>query len=143
MTKKRPAVKRWLMGCGIGLLLLLIVIGGFIYWVSLVFGMHNQVYQQIKSPDGRYMATLAYRDGMTFGYFFVSLQTTAQWNPLQPNDAIPQDEVAEVAEEGLNTITWVGNHKLLVDYNKFGIEEAQFVLQTKTWRDVRIAYRGL
>ena len=104
--------------------------------------MHNQIYQEVKSPDGSYVATLAYRDGMTFGYFFVCLRPSAGWHALGADDPIPQDEVIEAAAEGIDHLAWQGNHTLVVQYEKSGVEAAQFVSQPKAWRDVRILYHG-
>ena len=135
-------VRYWLLG---SMVVLTVTIGSFSWRVNSVmqaFRMTNQVSQEIRSPDGKYVATLAYSDGPTFGYYFVALQPAADWHHLQPNDPIPQDEVAEVAAEGLNKITWAGNDKLVVSYDVSSNDKAQFMLRKKTWHDVRLVYRG-
>jgi hypothetical protein len=140
---KRPLIKRLVLGCGIVLLMALAAFGWYMHLLMQAFDMDNEDCTQLRSPDGRYVATLAYRNGMTFGFYFVCLQPAAGWHPLQPGDPIPQDEVAEVAAEGLDSLTWVGSHKLVVHYEKdTGNDKTEFVLQQKAWRDVRIAYRG-
>ncbi len=68
---------------------------------SLIGRMTNQVYSEQVSLGGRYVATLAYRDGLTYGYEFLSLQPRARWHPLRPDDPLPKDEVAEMADEGI------------------------------------------
>ena len=88
------------------------------------------------------MATLAYRDGPTFGYYFVSLQPAIGWHHLQPEAPLPHDEVAEVAAEGLETIAWAGADKLVVAYDKSSQDKTEFVLQKKTWHGVHLVYRG-
>lgn len=135
-------MKYWLLGIGLFLLGGAVVVAWYVNSVAQTFRMHNMVYQQISSPDGRYVATLAYSDGLTYGYYFVCLQPSAAWHSLQPDDPIPQGEVAEVAAEGLGPIHWQGGHKLVVGYAKSGEEQAQFVLQHRAWRDVRIVYHG-
>lgn len=134
--------KRGLVGGGIVLLAVLAVGGWNFYRLTQAFHMKNQVYSETRSPDGMSVATLAYRDGLTFGFYFVTLQPAAGWHPLQPDDPVPQTEVAEVAAEGLDAVTWHGPHTLVVTYEKSGEEHADFVLRKPRWRDVRIVYRG-
>ncbi len=107
--------------------------------------MQNEQIQEIRSPDGRYVATIAYSDGPTFGYYFVCLQPARGWKTLQENDAIPNDEIAEVAAEGLRPIAWKSNHELMIDYDATNDDDdkAQFTLQRKSWRDVGIVYHAL
>ena len=134
-------MRYWLLGIGIVLLGGVVVVTWYVNSMAQTFRMRNMVYQQVSSPDGRYVATLAYSDGPTYGYYFVCLQPSAGWRPLQSDDPIPPDEVAEVAAEGLGPIHWQGGHALVVGYAKSGVEQAQFVLQKRSWRDVRIVYR--
>lgn len=141
--QKKTKLKRWLTGIGIGLMVLFVGAGWYIDRVFFAIGeMRNEVYQEVKSPDGKYVATLAYSDGLTYGYYSVSLQTIQLWHPLGTNDSIPKDEVAEVAAEGVDHVSWHGNHKLVIDYEKTGVEAAEFTLRQKAWRDVQIAYQG-
>ena len=139
---RRPSIKYWLLAMAI----VLCGFVGYVWWdmdsMMQTFRMTNQVYQEVRSPDGRYMATLAYSDGLTYGYYFVSLVPVTGWHRLQPDDPIPHDEVAEVAAEGLDTISWKGTDELVVNYEKSGTEAAQFVIQKRAWRDVHIVYRG-
>ena len=140
---RKTKLTRWLFGCGAGILLTLLLAGWYINSAFHALGdMSNQVYQEVKSPDGRTVATLAYRSGMTFGYGFLCLQPSQNWHPLKPEDPIPPGEVVEVAAEGLDTISWQGNDKLVVTYTNSGNEAAQFVLKPKQWRNVAIVYRG-
>jgi hypothetical protein len=106
-------------------------------------GMTNMVYSVVKSPNNKYIATLAYRDGLTFGYYYVVLQTAAAWRPLKPGDPIPNGEVAEVAAEGLGPIQWKGNNCLLMDFDTSTDEKAVFVFRKPYWNDVKIVYNGL
>ncbi len=141
--QKKTKLKRWLTGIGIGVIVMLIGAGWYIDRVFLAIGeMRNENCQELKSPDGKYVATLAYSDGLTYGYYFVSLKTIQLWHPLGTNDPIPKDEVAEVAAEGINDVSWHGNHKLVVEYVKSGDEAAEFTLRQKVWHDVQIAYQG-
>lgn len=83
------------------------------------------------SPDGRYVATLAYTDGLTYGYYFVIVKPRHIWNIFEGGH-----EVTEAAAEGIDTINWKGNHTLVVHYDK----ECEFEVQEKRWRDVGIEY---
>lgn len=98
------------------------------------FGMWNMVEQTARSPDGRYEATLVYRDGLTFGYYFVALRPTAfsAFNILD----YPYTQVTEVAAEGLTGIRWSSRHTLVVEYDA----ETYFVQQDQFWHDIKITY---
>ena len=132
--------------CLSGGCLTILMLFGAGYWsvnrAMQAFSMHNQVHQETKSPDGKYVATLAYSDGLTYGYFFVSLQPSGGWHSLGSDDPIPKDEVVEVAAEGLDNITWQGNHTLIVKYVKSGDDAAVFEVKQKSWKDVHIVYRA-
>lgn len=140
-------LKRWLIA---GCLVLLMLSGAgawYVYEVIPIYSMSNQVYQETKSPNGKYVATLAYRDGLTFGYYFVCLHSSEDWQSLGANDSVPKDEVAEVAAEGLDSIAWQGDHTLIVNYvkSKPGKDNdlaADFVLKHQSWNDVHIIYHG-
>jgi len=140
-------LKRWLIA---GCLVLLMLSGTgawYVYEVIPIGSMSNQVYQETKSPDGNFVATLAYRDGLTFGYYFVCLHSSEGWHSLGADDPVPKDEVAEVAEEGLDSIAWQGNHILVVNYvkskpGKDNYLAANFVLKHQVWKDVHITYHG-
>ncbi len=143
MQARKTKIKRWLLSGGIGILLVLSVASWYINrTLNAIGSMNNEVFQEIKSPDGRNMATLAYRNGMTFGFGYICLQPVQGWHPLKPDDPVPASEIVEVAAEGLETISWKGNHKLVVVYENSGNEAAQFVTQPKQWQDVRIVYHG-
>ncbi len=128
-------------------LLAFAIVAVFCYKLSQVFHamrMRNEQVQEVRSPDGRYVATIAYSDGPTFGYYFVCVQFARSWKPLQEDDAIPNDEIAEVAAEGLGSIAWKSNHELMIDYDATNSDDkAEFTLQRKTWRDVAIVYHAL
>lgn len=134
---------RWLLGCGA---VFAVALAACAWWINSMmaktFRMSNMVYQEAISPDGKYAATLAYRDGLTSGFYYVSLQPKAGWHHLQPDDPILHDEIAEVAAEGLESLAWTWPRILIIDYDKSGADKTQFVIQKKSWRDVRIAYRG-
>lgn len=97
--------------------------------------MWNTVEQTSTSPDGRYEGTLVYRDGLTFGYYFVTLKPTSfsVFNILD----YPYKKVTEVAAEGLTGMSWSNKRTLVIDYDA----EAYFVQQDKSWRDVSLIYR--
>ena len=145
MTEERRITRRrWLLGIGVAVTLVLIYAGwSTVQGLQSIGAMTNQTYQQVKSPDGRYVATLAYRDGMTFGFGYICLQPLKDWHSLKLDDPLPKSEVVEVAAEGLQTISWKGNQTLIVTYQKSGEEAAQFVTQPQHWRDVTIVYRGV
>jgi len=104
--------------------------------------MTNEDIRELRSPDGKYVATLAYRDGLTEGFYYVSLSPAKGWHHLQANDPIPDDEVAEVAAEGLEKIAWAGSGKLIVTYDATSSEKAEFAFKKTVWHGVRIVYRG-
>ncbi len=78
VAQMKKSTKNWLIGIAMSVLIVFIALA----WLAnrqlnAIFGMTNQVYQETKSPDGNYAATLVYRDGLTFGYYFVTLQSLA------------------------------------------------------------------
>jgi hypothetical protein len=120
------------IGCVISVAVALIAV-----WVLGVvflspFRMHEDVVQQLVSPDGKYTAMLSYRDGLTFGYYHVTLERPALWGFRR------RDEVTEVASEGLDGIAWRGPRTLVIH---FSCPENEFVLQAHQWHGVRIAYK--
>lgn len=108
---------------------------------SLIGHMTNQVYSEQPSPDGRAVATLAYHDGLTYGYEFLSLRPRAGWRSLRPDDPIPADEVAEMADEGINRVTWAGPHTLIVWYDPSTPKDC-FVKRGTSWRGVRLVWKA-
>jgi hypothetical protein len=141
-TRRKKFIVRFLVAS----LGAVVVLGGgyILLCVQLMQGlrMDNEVSAEQRSPDGQYVATLAYRNGPTFGFYFVSLQPAEGWHSLDTYDPIPETEVAEVAAEGLGPVEWKGPHKLVIWYNSSGMEKAMFVKQQKHWRDVQIVYSG-
>jgi hypothetical protein len=99
------------------------------------FGMYNTVEQKVNSPDGRYQAILFYRDGLTFGYYFVAIKPTS-FSPLHILD-YPNTEIAEVASEGLSDVRWKDQRTLVIGY----YSDDPFVQQDKSWHDVKIIYK--
>jgi hypothetical protein len=95
------------------------------------FRMHEDEEQQLVSPDGKWTAVLSYRDGMTFGYYHVTLERPALWGLRRPH------EVTEVASEGLDGIAWRGPQTLVVRYS---CPANEFVVQELQWHGVRIVY---
>src|SRR5205085_2622404 len=47
------------------------------FYLMMPFGMWEEEAKSLVSPDGRYKATLSYRDGLTFGYQHVLLERAA------------------------------------------------------------------
>jgi hypothetical protein len=107
--------------------------------MNQVFRMTNQTYQETVSPDGKYVATLAYRDGLTFGFEYLSLQPRSGWRHLRTDDPIPDDEVAEMADEGIDSVVWLNAHTLVVKYEP-GMRADCFVKRSQSWRDVRLTW---
>ncbi len=102
--------------------------------------MHtDEVYARAKSPDGKYLAKLKYYDALTFGYYHVAIQKLGSKEPTASDD-----DVVEVAAEGLNSLHWKGKRVLVVDYDatkhKDPEEDTLFVKKPRSWRGVKILY---
>ena len=95
------------------------------------FQMHPTTYSVVRSPGGRYEAHLIYYDGLTFGYYFVSVQDVS---PLMR--WLPVHEVAEAAAEGFDSIHWKDSRTLVISYDS----DASFVQKDRRWNDVSIQY---
>lgn len=106
-----------------------LLFGGF--FCLMPFSMHEEVQDVQLSPDGRYRATLSYRDGLTFGYYHVLIEDR-RWHGL-----FAPDEVTEVASEGLTSIRWLAPRTLSVRWN---CPEDEFVLRRQRWGSVRVVY---
>jgi hypothetical protein len=100
------------------------------------FGMYNTIEQTANSPDGRYQVILFYRDGLTFGYYFVAIKPTS-FSLLNILD-YPNTEIAEVASEGLSNVSWANQRTLVIGY----YSDDPFVQQDKSWHDVKIVYKN-
>lgn len=110
-------------------------------WLILPFRMWDEVQDQARSPDGRYTATLCYKDGLTFGFQHVTLDA-AGWHLFGGHA-----DIAEADCEGLRRVWWQGNRTLVIDYDgtkhNDQVEDTAFVRQDPRWHDVRIIYRAI
>jgi hypothetical protein len=109
--------------------------------VSLTpFKMEDELQQTAVSPDGKYTARLFYKDGLTFGYGHITLET-GRWHPLGYGHA----DLVEVAAEGLMGVSWQDARTLAVAYDATRHKNPDcdtfFVSEPKAWRDVKIIYR--
>ena len=103
--------------------------------------MSNMSIQEVPSPGGRYVATLSYRDGLTYGFQFLSLQTRAKWHPLHADDPVPADEVGEMGDAGITGIRWLNERTLLMRYDR-AIPADCFVKKGQCWHNVRLLWRA-
>ena len=104
------------------------------------FGMQDEFQQKATSSDSRYIAKLFYRDGLTFGYQHITLETSS-WHPF----GYGYTDLVEVASEGLMSVSWKNTRTLVIVYdgtkNKNSDCDTYFVTQPKAWGDVKIIYR--
>ncbi len=97
---------------------------------------YDTLQQKAVSPDGEYTAKLLYRENlaMTYGYDRITIDSR--------NDP-SNDEVVEVADEGLEKVAWNDRRTLVVTYDassKLKDDNAVFVKKRSSWRDIRIVY---
>lgn len=107
--------------------------------------MRSEIHQEVKSPDGKNVAVLAYRDGLTFGYYYITLQPILGWHH-KSNALVTQEgltKITEVAAEGLEGVKWKDAQTLIISYNgkEHGDDAVEFVVQKKQWNSIRIVYR--
>ena len=104
-----------------------------------VFGMQDDPGTAALSPDHRYRATLHYKDGITFGFQHVILETTGRHS-----FGIGIADIVEADESGLLGVSWRDNHTLIVDYDatkhRDSMWDTAFMNQQFHWRDVQIQY---
>jgi hypothetical protein len=93
--------------------------------------MHEDVYEDIVSPNGTYKAVFSYRDGLTFGYEHILLED------VRLHGLLAADEITEADESGLGPVKWRGDRTLVVSYS---CPDDQLVVREERWRDVRITY---
>ena len=70
---------------------------------SSPYDMSSSIRQEAKSPDGKNVAVLAYRDGLTYGYQYLTLQPVSGWH-RKDDERVTQEgltKVTEMASEGL------------------------------------------
>ena len=106
--------------------------------------MRNQVQKELRSPDGRYVATFAYRDGLATGFFYVCVQPASRWEHLKVDAPIPDHEMVEMTPPGPSSVAWTGSHTLRIVYQESGAEDVRpyFLKREETWRDIRVEYVG-
>lgn len=111
------------------------------YLISLTpFGMHDELQQTAKSPDGRYIAKLLYNDGLTFGYQHITLEAPG-WHPF----GYGFTDLIKMTSEGANSLNWQDAKTLVVAYDatqyKGSVCKTPFVTKPNGWRDVKIVYQ--
>jgi hypothetical protein len=58
------------------------------------------------------------------------------------DDPIPDDEVAEMGDEGIDSVVWLNANTLLVKYEP-DIPADCFVKRSQSWRDVRLTWHEI
>jgi hypothetical protein len=113
---------------------------GFLFFLS-PFRMWDETMATSTSPDGVYIATLYYKDGLTFGFQHVTVDRSG-WHLFGGHA-----ELAELACEGVAGLSWRDSHTLFVDYD--GTKhpnrdyDTEFVSRQSRWRDVQVIYRDV
>ena len=110
----------------------------FAWWLFVStdgFAILNDESHQQRSPNGKYIAAYASRDGMPFNYDFVSVRPVFS---LQINK-FNGDEIGEVANGGIDSIQWTSATTLVIRYDP-KIPSDDFVLKSTKWRDVDIEW---
>jgi len=105
--------------------------------IVVIEGMTNEVWQTAIAPGGKYVATLAYYNRITFGYEYLTLYPNDLQHRLLDTGPASHDEVGEMADEGIDCVAWLSAHTLLVKFDPITPAD-QFVLRKQTWRGVRI-----
>jgi NADH:ubiquinone oxidoreductase subunit 6 (subunit J) len=111
---------------------------GFLLFME-PFRMWDETQQTARSPDGAYTAKLLYKDGLTFGFQHVTIDMAGR------HVFGGHADIAELASEGADAISWSGNRTLVISYDATRHKDpdcdTMFVSQLKSWRDVHIEYR--
>ena len=97
---------------------------------------YDTLLQKAVSPDGEYTAKLLYRENLAMTYGYDRITIDSRNNPSN-------DEVVEVADEGLEKVIWKDRRTLVVTYDassKLKDDNAVFVKKLSSWRDIRIVY---